>query len=351
MNTTFNNAINFALSDLMQENKEVIVWGPGSNDPKAVFGTTHALREKFGHDRVFDGPISEAEYTGHALGLSLCGFFPIIHFQRVDFSFMAWDQIVNNISKWSSMFGENIETPLIIRVIQGRGWGQGQQHSQNPIRMLTSFPGLQVFTPVTPSQCYSAFHTAYQEKKPTLIYEHRWLQGLEEVEFQKERLLNDTTEYMNSPSNQNENKGKEDLTLLSYSYGIIECLRAKKVLEKAGLKVKVLGVNRFDHQSHQRVQELFGDPKKAIIFDLSWRSNSPLKDYLQLRENHNLRYITLEDNYTPTSFHQTGSYYPTAIEIIKEAKEIFSLDIPIDPLRGNHDQPLNDSILNEVHYS
>ncbi len=336
----YNEAINLSLHDIMQSNPNALVWGPGSNDPKRVFGTTDKLLEKFGPERVFDGAISEAAYTGHALGLALAGKAPIIHYQRVDFAFMAWDQIVNNISKWTAMFGPDQKAlPITLRVIQGRGWGQGQQHSQNPLRMLTSFPGIQVLTPVTPKQAYHALQKAQKDQCPTFIYEHRWLQSYTQ-KWSKDGAFEEVTLY---------GEQQADLTLMSYSYGVIECLRAKSVLEKNGVKVKVISINQFDQNSHQRVQEAFGDPKKAIIFDLAWKTNSPLKDFLQLRETNNISFITLMDEYTPTSIHKIKDYYPTDIDILTRAKEMLALSqLEIKPIRRNLDQPIYDNLLNEV---
>ncbi len=341
--SSFNEAINISLHDIMKENPNAIVWGPGTNDPKRVFGTTDKLLEEFGQERVFDGAISEAAYTGHALGLALSGKSPIIHYQRVDFAFMAWDQIVNNISKWSVMFGPSEQTlPITLRVLQGRGWGQGQQHSQNPLRMLTSFPGLKILTPVTPEQAYHSLQEAQRSKSPTMIYEHRWLQGYSQL-WSKDSTFEEYSVY---------GEDGHDLTLLSYSYGVIECLRAQRVLKGHGVNVKVISINQFDQNSHQRIQDAFGNPKKAIIFDLAWSSNAPLKDFLQLRESPQLKYITLKDEYTPTSVHRIKEYYPTEVNILTVAKEMLSLhDLKIERPRHNLDQPIYDNLLNEVSHN
>lgn len=337
--STYNQAINHALHDILNNNPHALVWGPGTNDPKRVFGTTNTLLENFGSKRVFDGAISEAAYTGHALGLALSGKSPIIHYQRVDFAFMAWDQIVNNISKWSAMFGpEQKHLPITLRVIQGRGWGQGQQHSQNPLRMLASFPGIQVLTPVTPKQAYQALLKAQRDQSPTIIYEHRWLQGYEQ-EWEKEEDFEEVSVYGEKSS---------DLTLMSYSYGVIECLRAKKILNQNGISVKVISINQFDQHSHRRIQEAFANSQKSIIFDLAWYSNAPLKDFLQLRESDYLSYITLQDEYTPTSVQLIKDYYPTDRDILLKAKDMLKLNqLKVDHSRGNLDQPLYDNLLNE----
>ncbi len=341
ISTTYNQAINLALREILRRDENAMIWGPGANDPKRVFGTTNQLWEEFGEQRVFDGAISEASYTGHALGLALAGKHPIIHFQRIDFAFMAWDQIVNNIAKWNSMFGDTQKSlPIIIRTIQGRGWGQGQQHSQNPMRMLTSFPGLQVLTPSSPKQVYYGLLKAHQDKKPTLIYEHRWLQEqAQQWSPEDNHELFEEVSYFGDKDAQ--------ITFMSYSYGVVECLRAHRFLKERGIRSQVVAINQFDQNNHQRIQEAVNENQSNIIFDLAWESNSPLKDYLQLRESDSLQYITLKDQYTPTSVHRVKDYYPTFIDILETTKDMLQVDYTLPKQRSNIDQPIYDAIFNE----
>ena len=56
---TYANAINEALDLAMRQDKSVICYGLGVDDPKGVFGTTIGLKEKFGNERVFDMPTAE----------------------------------------------------------------------------------------------------------------------------------------------------------------------------------------------------------------------------------------------------------------------------------------------------
>ena len=129
---TFSQAVNDALATAMQIDENVICYGLGIPDPKGVFGTSLGLQEKFGHDRVFDMPCSENGMTGIAIGASLNGIRPVMTHQRLDFFLLAIDQLINNAANWKYMFGGNSgNVPITIRLIIGRGWGQGPTHSQS----------------------------------------------------------------------------------------------------------------------------------------------------------------------------------------------------------------------------
>ena len=41
------------------------------------------------------------------------------------------DQIINGAAKWNYMFGGSTSVSITIRLIVGRGWGQGPTHSQS----------------------------------------------------------------------------------------------------------------------------------------------------------------------------------------------------------------------------
>ena len=171
---TFKEAIREAQEQCLKDHYDCFLIGEGVGDPKNVFGTTRGLKEKF-PERVFDMPISENGMTGVCIGASLNGMKPILVHMRMDFSLYSMDQIVNNAAKWFSMYGGQKSVPLVIRMIVGRGWGQGNQHSQNLTALYAHVPGLKI---VCPSSAYDAkglFIAAVRDPNPVLFIEHRWL--------------------------------------------------------------------------------------------------------------------------------------------------------------------------------
>ena len=69
-------ALREGLDQAMSQDPRVIVIGEGVPDPKAIFGTTAGLRERFGGERVFDMPLSENGATGFCIGAALSGMRP-----------------------------------------------------------------------------------------------------------------------------------------------------------------------------------------------------------------------------------------------------------------------------------
>ena len=143
----FYEAINEAISQSMEKDADIICYGLGVTDPMGVFGTTLNLEKKFGANRVFDMPTSENAMTGVAIGAALNGIKSIVTHQRLDFFLLAMDQLVNSAAKYHYMFGGQTPIPITIRLIIGRGWGQGPTHSQNLQAWFAHIPGLKVVCP------------------------------------------------------------------------------------------------------------------------------------------------------------------------------------------------------------
>ena len=174
----FYQAINEAIDTCMAGDPSVYVMGLGTPDPKGVFGTTLGLAQKYGAERVMDIPTSENGMTGVAIGSALVGMRPIIVHQRIDFALLSIEQIVNQAAKWHYMFGGQMQVPLVIRMIIGRGWGQGPQHSQSLQAWFAHVPGLKVVMPSTPYDAKGLLISSIEDNSPVVFIEHRWLYNI-----------------------------------------------------------------------------------------------------------------------------------------------------------------------------
>ena len=178
---TFAEAINQALTVAMTQDPNVVCYGLGVDDPKGVFGTTLGLQEKFGPERVFDIPTSENAMTGIGIGAALYGLRPVMVHQRLDFALLSMDQLVNNAAKWRFMFGGHRGVPLTVRMVLGRGWGQGPTHSQNLQAWFAHVPGLKVVMPSTADDAKGLLLSSIFDDNPVVFLEHRWLHNVEGV--------------------------------------------------------------------------------------------------------------------------------------------------------------------------
>ncbi len=258
----FSEAINESLTQTMKKDKNVIVMGLGVDDPKGVFGTTLNLHKKFPKNRVFDLPTSENSFTGFALGLSLQGKKPVIVHQRVEFSLLSMDQIINQAAKWLYMSGGKSNVPLVIRLIIGRGWGQGPQHSQSLETLFAHIPGLKVVCPSTPHLAKGLMNAAIKDKNPVIYFEHRWLHhltgGVEKknyfTQIGKSRFVS---------------RGK-NLTIIAFSYTVIQSLRIRKILIENNIFPEIIDLVSLRPLDKSKFLNSAKKTKKVIILDNGW---------------------------------------------------------------------------------
>jgi len=229
---TYAQAINEALFEAMTQDPSVICFGLGVDDPKGVFGTTLGLGERFGSGRVFDMPTSENAMTGIAIGAALNGLRPVMTHQRLDFALLSMDQLVNNAAKWHFMFGGQRSVPLTVRMIIGRGWGQGPTHSQNLQAWFAHIPGLKVVMPSTAEDAKELLLTSIFDDNPVIFLEHRWLHGLKsEVSRGNRRVPIGKARVLRQGS---------EITVVAMSYMTIEAVHAVDHLAAQGISCELV---------------------------------------------------------------------------------------------------------------
>jgi len=140
-------SLNQKLHALLDEDKEVYIVGEDLIDPYGgAFKVTKGLSTRF-PERVITTPISEAGFTGLAIGMSLRGLKPIVEIMFGDFTTLICDQLLNHALKFSSMYNYQVDVPLIIRTPMGGRRGYGPTHSQTIETIFLNAPELTVVAP------------------------------------------------------------------------------------------------------------------------------------------------------------------------------------------------------------
>lgn len=321
---SFGGAINEAISIAMETDHNVVTFGLGVDDPKRIFGTTKGLAERFGPQRVFDMPISENAMTGIAIGAALDGVRPVMTHQRLDFFLLAMDQLVNNAAKWHYMFGGKRSVPITIRLILGRGWGQGPQHSQNLQAWFAHIPGLKVVMPATAYDAKGLLLASIFDDNPVLFLEHRWLHNLEgEVPEGDYRVPLDRARLL---------KRGKSLSIVSLSYMTIEALHAVEHLEALGISCDVVDLRSVNPIDWETVFASVRKTGRLLALDTGNQTLSVASEVVarvSMELFHELKAaparIALPDYPTPTSPALSERYYPRAEEIIRAAFKVLGL--------------------------
>jgi pyruvate/2-oxoglutarate/acetoin dehydrogenase E1 component len=175
---TYRQAISQAISDEMDADEKVLVFGEDVGAAGGVFKATEGLFERFGPRRVLDTPISEQAIVGCAIGASLRGLKPVIEIMFADFAGVCFDQLGNELAKYRYMTDGQVSVPVTVRLANGAGGGFGAQHSQSVENWFLNIPGLKILTPATPGDAYSLLRAAIRDPNPVLYLEHKNLYNL-----------------------------------------------------------------------------------------------------------------------------------------------------------------------------
>lgn len=258
----YGHALADGLVTAMEQDPNVVVFGIGVDDHKAIFGSLEGALAKFGPDRVFDTPLAESAMTGVAIGMALAGMKAVHVHIRMDFMFLAMDQIFNMAAKWRSMYGGQTSVPIVIRGVIGRSWGQGAQHSQSLVSLFAHFPGLKVVMPTTPADAKGYMMSAIHDPNPVIIIEHRLLYYIEgEVPEGDYRIPFGTT-FMRR-------KGK-DITVVANSYMVAETLQAAAFLAEHDIDVEILDPVSIVPLNMQPILESIKKTGQLLVLDTSW---------------------------------------------------------------------------------
>ncbi len=323
-NLKFVQAINEAIDLCMAKDSSVYTMGLGVPDPKGIFGSTLGLQEKYGDRRVMDMPASENGMTGIAIGSALAGMRPILTHQRVDFALLAVEQIVNQAAKWHYMFGGKMCLPLVIRMIIGRGWGQGPQHSQSLQAWFAHIPGLKVVMPTTPYDAKGLLISSVEDDNPVIFIEHRWLyditghvpEGVYRVPIGQAHVVREG----------------HDLTIAAVSYMTIEALRAAEILLKDGIRAEVIDIRTIRPLDDTSILNSVRKTGRLMMVDTGWKTFGISAEIVARIAEEAMgvlkcppRRVALPDCPTPTSPALAKHYYPRARDIVRGVRQMMGI--------------------------
>ena len=86
---------------------------------QGAYKVSKGLYDKYGAKRIVDTPITEAGFTGLAVGAAMYGLKPIVEFMTWNFAMQAIDHVINSAAKINYMSAGDITTQMVFRGING----------------------------------------------------------------------------------------------------------------------------------------------------------------------------------------------------------------------------------------
>jgi 2-oxoisovalerate dehydrogenase E1 component len=201
------------------------------NEYGGAFKVTRDLSNKY-PQRVLNTPISEQAITGICIGMALRGNISIVEIMFGDFTTLAFDQILQHVSKFTLMYGTKLDLPFIMRTPMGAFRGYGPTHSQSIEKHFLGIPGFKVIALNQLIHPSLIFNKILKNRQPVLLIENKTLytkkmyEGL--IDGYILELINDDEYYPIVRLRPNE--GNSDLSVVCYGGIVDEVLKATEML-------------------------------------------------------------------------------------------------------------------------
>lgn len=279
-------AISLALDLAMQKDSNVIVYGEDVGHVGGVFRATRGLQKKYGPERCFDAPISEAIIAGSAVGASINGLRPVVEMQFSGFAFPAMQQLFAHAARMRNRSRGRFNCPLVVRM-PSYDWNNGangalEHHSEAIEALFCHVPGLKVVMPAKPNdtkklllaaiedndpviflECLGTYYNTYKAKDYSFNVQEEVSDDYEVAELGKAKILKSYQESENP-----------DLTIVTYGSKVYDCEYAIKLLAEQGFKVELIDLQTLKPWDEDTIIESVKKTGRILIVQEAVRSFS-----------------------------------------------------------------------------
>ncbi|WP_457597539.1 alpha-ketoacid dehydrogenase subunit beta [Hydrogenimonas sp.] len=255
----YREALNRAIDECMAADPNVVVLGEDVGRYGGSYRVTEGLVAKYGDRRLIDTPIAELSIVGNAVGMAIGGLRPIAEIMTANFALLAFDQIVNHMSKYHYMSAGKLTLPMVVRFPQGVSKQLAAQHSESYEQMLAAVPGLVIFAPSDPNYAYHALKKAICMDDPVLFIEHELL-------YNKKGDVDTNAEL--DPFKARVVKEGEGLTVVSYLKMVDDVMKAVEgIEEKLGTSVEVIDLQCLNPFDHAALEASIKKTKRLVVVE------------------------------------------------------------------------------------
>jgi pyruvate dehydrogenase E1 component beta subunit len=276
---TIRDALREALREELLADERVFLMGEDIGAYGGSYAVTKGFLEEFGPERIRDTPISELVIVGAGIGAAMAGLRPMVELMTINFSLLAFDQIINNASKLHYMSAGQIKVPLVIRMASGAGSQLGAQHSHSLEGWYAHVPGLKVVCPSNPRDAKGLLKTAFRDDNPVIFIEHTAIYSLKgEVP---------EGEYFVPFGQANVVRPGRDVTIVGYSGSVHQGLRAASMLaEQDEVEAEVIDLRTLRPLDLETVLASVRRTNHAVIVEDDWRFGGFAGEVVSLIQEH-----------------------------------------------------------------
>lgn len=321
---SYSKAIGMAISEEMKRDKNVIFMGLDIDGSYGgAFGVSQGWANEFGPERVINMPISEAGYTGTAVGAAATGLRPIVELQFGDWVTIASDQLVNQAANMRYMFGGTLSMPMVMRLPCGGYGSAAAQHSHMWDSWFAFVPGIKVIAPSTPADAKGLLKTAIRDNNLVLVFEHRQC-------YQMIGEVPDDPDYTIPLGKADIKREGKDVTIVTHSYMVHMALQASEMLEKEGISAEIVDLRSVKPMDTETIINSVKKTNKVLCLQETWLTCGVAAEVASIIADKAFDYLDAPvkrfgspDCPAPFSPELESFVLPTVDKVVKAVKELF----------------------------
>ncbi len=247
-------AIGDAIAQEMRADERVLVWGEDIRT--GVMSTTQGLVNEFGPQRIIDTPISESAFLGAALGAATNGLRPVVEFMYSSFTYVAYDQLVNQIGRARYMTNGQVTAPLTLLAATG-ACGFAAQHSEANYSMFMNATGLRIVFPSTAHQAFWLTRASLRSDDPAIILYQPVLAGAKGEVGPEPLQLGDVEVTSHG----------DEVSVFAIGLMAVRARKVAKRLAEEGIGVEVVDVCSLSPFPAEAIVESVARTGRAVVVD------------------------------------------------------------------------------------
>jgi pyruvate dehydrogenase E1 component subunit beta len=255
-------ALREALAEEMERDDTVYLIGEDIGKFGGAYRVTDGLLDRFGPQRVVDAPIAEEVIVGTAIGSAMLGLRPVVEMMTINFSLVAYDQIVNNAAKIRYMFGGEVKVPIVIRMPGGAGHQLSAQHSHSFEVLYGLIPGLLVVAPTTPEDAKGMLKTAIRGDNPVMF--------LESMSLYNVRGMVPAGDYTTPLGKAAIRREGSDVTIVGVSRMAVLANEAAKQLEEEDIDAEVIDLRSIRPIDWKPIIDSARKTSRCVVVEEGW---------------------------------------------------------------------------------
>jgi pyruvate dehydrogenase E1 component beta subunit len=260
---TVREALRDAMAEEMRRDDSVFVIGEEVAEYQGAYKITQGLLQEFGERRVVDTPITEHGFAGLGIGAAMAGLRPIVEFMTFNFAMQAMDQIVNSAAKTLYMSGGQMGCPIVFRGPNGAAARVAAQHSQDYAAWYSHIPGLKVVAPYTAADAKGLLKSAIRDPNPVIFLENEILYG---HSFEVPQI----DDFLVPIGKARIAREGRDVTIVSFSIGMVYALKAAAELEQEGIDAEVIDLRTIRPMDSALIVESVKKTGRCVTVEEGW---------------------------------------------------------------------------------